>query len=93
MEPQDTRSEQGVRTSGSTTISTTGSRRHAMRLIRDEFEQLILVYELTGTSERDPRMLVIESGGGRAPTRLAQYPSNWRQLKDSALLALRAQDV
>ena len=88
MEPQDRREQ--VLTIGG---STTGSRRHAMRLLRDEFEEIVLVYELTGATEGDPRVLVIESGGGKSVTRLAHYPSNWRQLKDSALLALRSQDA
>jgi hypothetical protein len=64
-----------------------------MRLLRDDFEELVLVYELTGPRETDARMLVIESGGGRAVTRLEHYPANWRQLRDADLLALRSQDA
>ena len=64
-----------------------------MRLIRDEFEDIVLVYELTGVTEGDPRTLVIESSSGKSVTRLMHYPPNWRQLRDSALLALRTSDA
>ena len=63
-------------------------RRHAMRLVRDN-EDFVLVYELSGVQPADARSLVIEWNGGRQNTRLTQYPSNWRQLRDAELLALR----
>jgi hypothetical protein len=69
------------------------SRRHAMRLVRDN-EDFVLVYELSGSETTDSRSLVIEWNGGRQSARLYQYPSNWRQLRDVELLALRPhQDV
>ena len=86
MEPQDRRSEQ---TTAAPSESSTGSRRHAMRLVRDNDEGFVLVYELTGLHASDPRSLVIEWGGGRQIVRLYHYPANWRQLKDHELLGLR----
>jgi hypothetical protein len=88
VEPQD-RTTQRVDTS----TTTTGSRRHAMRLLRDEYDEIVLAYELTGLTEQEPRSLIIESSGGRAVTRLHRYPAHWRQLKDDDLLALRSQDA
>jgi hypothetical protein len=64
------------------------SRRHAMRLVRDN-EDFVLVYELAGPELSDARSLVIEWNGGRQSTRLYEYPSNWRQLRDAELLAMR----
>ncbi|MGH7677960.1 MAG: hypothetical protein ACRENU_05800 [Gemmatimonadaceae bacterium] len=64
-----------------------------MRLIRDDYDEIVLVYELSGPTEGDPRMLVIEGSSGKSVTRLGHYPPNWRQLRDSDLLALRAQDA
>ena len=64
-----------------------------MRLLRDESEEIVLVYELTGMRNTDPRMLVIESRGGQSVSRLEHYPANWRQLRDIELLALRSQDL
>ena len=60
-----------------------------MRLLHDEHEEIVLVYELTGLTESDPRTLVLEWGGGRKVTRFESYPANWRQLHAAALLALR----
>ena len=88
MEPLDRSTEQVA-----TDVNTTGSRRHAMRLLRDEFEEIVLAYELTGLTEQDPRTLVIECSGGRSVSRLHRYPANWRQMKDADLLALRSQDA
>lgn len=88
MEPQDRITERV-----GTGTTTTGSRRHAMRLLRDEYAEIVLAYELTGLSENDPRTLVIECNGGRSVTRLHRYPANWRQMKDADLLALRTQDA
>jgi hypothetical protein len=64
------------------------SRRHAMRLVRDG-EDFVLVYELSGHEPADARSLVIEWNGGRQSTRLYEYPSSWRQMRDAELLALR----
>ena len=83
MEPQGRRSETGV--------APTAGRRHAMRLVRDEHDDIILVYELSGMLATDPRVLVIESAGSSSITRLAQYPPNWRDMKDAELLLLRPQ--
>lgn len=60
-----------------------------MRLVRDEHDDIILVYELSGMLATDPRLLVIESAGSQAITRLDRYPSNWRELRDADLLSLR----
>lgn len=68
------------------------ARRHAMRLVRDN-EDLVLVYELSGMEFSDPRSLVIEWNGGRKSARLYHYPANWRQLRDTDILALRPQDT
>ena len=87
MDPQECSQESA---SGN---STSGHRRHAMRLLRDESEEIVLVYELTGMRTTDPRMLVIESRGGQSVSRLEDYPANWRQLRDIELLALRSQDL
>jgi hypothetical protein len=64
------------------------SRRHAMRLLRDEHDDLVLAYELTGARDTDPRMLVIEWSNGGGTQRVHQYPANWRQLTDAELLSL-----
>ena len=59
-----------------------------MRLVRDERDDIILIYELSGMLASDPRLLVIESAANASITRLAQYPANWRDLKDADLLLL-----
>jgi hypothetical protein len=64
-----------------------------MRLLRDEHEDIVLVYELTGINDSDPRTLVLEWCGGRSISRVDSYPRNWRDLKASALLALRRTPV
>ncbi len=87
MEPQHSRNAPSL-----ADASSSGKRRHAMRLLHDEHEEIVLVYELTGLTESDPRMLVLEWGGGRKISRFESYPANWRQLHDSALLALRTED-
>jgi hypothetical protein len=89
VEPQERTSEQVL----TARASTTGSRRHAMRLLRDEYDEIVLVYELAGTAEGDPRTLVIEGSSGNSVTRVSHYPANWRQLRDADLLAMRARDA
>lgn len=59
-----------------------------MRLVRDN-EDFVLVYELAGAQPSDARSLIIEWNGGRQSTRLYEFPSNWRQMRDADLLALR----
>ena len=81
MEPQERRSESG--------LAPTAGRRHAMRLVRDEKDDIIIVYELSGMLAADPRLLVIECAANQSVTRLSQYPANWRHLQDAELLALR----
>jgi hypothetical protein len=71
----------------------TNRRRHAMRLLRDEHDAIVLVYELTGLLASDPRLLVFEWEGGRSISRSDSYPPNWRELKDSTLLELRRQEA
>lgn len=88
MEPQERRT--GHTPSAGT--STTGTRRHAMRLLRDDHDSIVLVYELTGLLATDPRMLVFEWEGGRSIARADSYPANWRDLKDTTLLEFRRQD-
>lgn len=89
MEPQERRTQHDAH-AGATT-STTGTRRHAMRLLRDEHDAIVLVYELTGLLATDPRLLVFEWEGGRSIARSESYPANWRELKDATLLELRRQ--
>lgn len=86
MEPQERRPEHDTHPT-----ATTGARRHAMRLLRDEHDAIVLVYELTGLHASDPRLLVFEWEGGRSIARAESYPSNWRELKDATLLELRRQ--
>jgi hypothetical protein len=81
VEPQQRRSESG--------LAPTAGRRHAMRLVRDERDDIVLVYELSGMLATDPRLLVIECAANQSITRLSQYPANWRDLKDLDLLSLR----
>jgi hypothetical protein len=81
VEPQQRRTESG--------LAPTAGRRHAMRLVRDEHDEIVLVYELSGMLATDPRLLVIESAASQAITRLSAYPANWRDLKDHDLLTLR----
>jgi hypothetical protein len=76
-----------------TNPSSAARHRHAMRLLRDEHEEIVLVYELSGISESAPRTLVLEWCGGNAIERFDTYPSNWRDLKASALLSLRRTPV
>jgi hypothetical protein len=59
-----------------------------MRLVRDERDDIILIYELSGMLATDPRLLVIESAANASITRLSEYPANWRDLKDGDLLQL-----
>jgi hypothetical protein len=87
VEPQDRRNQQV-----GSEISATGARRHAMRLLRDESDGIVLAYELTGSAASDPSVLVLEWEGGKSIARNGSYPANWRDLKDSALLELRRQD-
>jgi hypothetical protein len=69
----------------------TGRRRCAMRLIRDEFDNIVLVYEVEpSTSAPEPRKLVFESRD--FCEELLQFPIGWRNLGREALLALREQE-
>lgn len=81
MEPQQRRTEPAS--------APTAGRRHAMRLVRDEYDEIVLVYELSGMLATDPRVLVIERAANQSITRLSEYPANWRYLKDRDLLSLR----
>ena len=81
VEPQHRRTEPG--------LAATAGRRHAMRLVRDEYDEIVLVYELSGMLATDPRVLVIERAANQSITRLSEYPANWRDLKDHDLLSLR----
>lgn len=58
-----------------------------MRLLKDDNEEMVLVYELVGPLESDPRTLIFE--WGRSALHLDKFPANWRNLKDDALLGLR----
>lgn len=59
-----------------------------MRLIRDQQQGMVLVYELEpSVADAGPRSLVFESGQWN--TRLDHYPAEWRRLPDGELLALR----
>ena len=87
MEPHERRTEHAT-----PAAQTSGARRHAMRLLRDEHDAIVLVYELHGLLATDPRTLVFEWEGGRSIARAGSYPANWREFKDPALLELRRQD-
>lgn len=85
MEPQE--GTTGQRTAATHTPA--GYRRCAMRLIRDQHEGMVLVYELEPTAaDAGPRTLVFESGQWRS--RLGDYPADWRRMADDQLLALSA---
>jgi hypothetical protein len=65
---------------------TIGGRRAAMRVVQAG-TRMVVVYEQDPTSaELGARTLVFESGD--SIVRLAQYPADWRKLKDDELLAL-----
>jgi hypothetical protein len=81
VEPQERRTESG--------LAPTAGRRHAMRLVRDERDDIVLAYELSGMLATDPRLLVIECAANQSITRLSQFPANWRDLRDLDLLSLR----
>ena len=87
MEPQHRRSEQV----GIPTPASVGRRRHAMRILRDDDDEIVLAYEISGTHSSEPRQLVLEWSDGRTTARFDVYPSNWRDLRAADLLALRYQ--
>ena len=93
MEPQKARNERAPQPALLTSPSSTSRYRQAMRLLHDEHDDIVLVYELNGLTESDPRTLVLEWCGGRSIERFDSYPRNWRDLKASALLALRQTPV
>ena len=62
--------------------------RTAMRMIRDERDEVVLVYETEPSKTNpEPSTLVFESR--KESLRLAQYPTEWRRLTPEQLLALR----
>ena len=68
--------------------NTVGGRRAAMRVLMDNLNGMVVVYEHeTSSVEEGPRNLVFESTTG--VTRLDVYPEHWRRMSDEALLALR----
>ena len=68
--------------------NTIGGRRAAMRVLMDNLNGMVVVYEQEASSVDDgPRNLVFESTTG--VTRLDAYPEHWRRMSDEALLALR----
>lgn len=65
---------------------TIGGRRAAMRVVQAG-SRMIIVYEQDPiASDSGSRTLVFESGD--SITRLANYPADWRKLKDDELLSL-----
>jgi hypothetical protein len=65
---------------------TIGGRRAAMRVVQAG-SRLVVVYEQDPlATDAGPRELVFESGD--SIVRLAQYPADWRKMKDEDLLAL-----
>ena len=65
---------------------TVGGRRAAMRVVTAG-SRMVIVYEQDPTaSDTGPRMLVFESGD--SIVRLAEYPAEWRKMRDEELLAL-----
>ena len=66
---------------------TIGGRRAAMRVVQAG-TRMVVVYEQDPMSlDQGSRTLVFESGD--SIVRLAQYPADWRKMKDDELLALR----
>jgi hypothetical protein len=69
--------------------NTVGGRRAAIRVVMDNLNGMIVVYEHeTAPVEGSPRNLVFESTAGGV-IRLDVYPEHWRRMSDEALLALR----
>lgn len=67
-----------------------GHRRCTMRVIRDQRQGIVLVYEIEpSATDTRPRSLVFESGEWRA--QIDHYPADWRHLADEELLALRSE--
>jgi hypothetical protein len=65
-----------------------GGQRAAMRMVKDETDGVVLVYELEPSKTNpEPPALVFESR--RECSRLLQYPAEWRRLTPEQLLALR----
>ena len=62
--------------------------RTAMRMIKDERDEVVLVYETEPSkTNQSPPTLVFESR--RECSRLERFPSEWRRLTPTELLALR----
>ena len=65
-----------------------GAQRAAMRMVKDERDGVVLVYELEPSKTNpEPPTLVFESRS--ECSRLSQYPAEWRRLTPEQLLALR----
>jgi hypothetical protein len=65
-----------------------GGQRAAMRMVKDERDGVVLVYELEPSKTNpQPPALVFESR--RESLRLSQFPTDWRRLTPEQLLALR----
>lgn len=85
LEPHDSNTARETPAPSRTTVS---KRRLAMRMIRDPLHGMVLVYQMEASFEdRDLPALVLESSAWCV--KLTEYPRNWRELPDDALLQLR----
>ena len=62
--------------------------RTAMRMIKDERDEVVLVYE-TEPSKTNPAPSALVFESRKECSRLERYPSEWRRLTPTELLALR----
>ena len=77
---------------GSWIRSSRGVQLSTMRMFRDQGWQILLIYEAgPEPPQTGPRVLVFEWDEGMA--QLHPYPSDWRELSDTQLVALRAMAV
>ena len=86
MEPQEGKERSSAQSLGG--APSLGGQRAAMRMVKDERDDVVLVYELEPSkTNTEPPALVFESRKERS--RLSEYPSDWRRLTPEQLLALR----
>ena len=65
---------------------TIGGRRAAMRVVQAAGRPIVVYEQDPIATDAGPRELVFESGD--SIVRLADYPADWRKMKDDELLAL-----
>lgn len=68
--------------------NTVGGRSASVRVLMDQLNGMIVVYEQDSLpSEAGPRTLIFE--GQSSILRLESFPAAWKRMEDEALLALR----